>query len=169
MKLRPEKFHFAKDSVKYLGHIISREGLKPDLSNVEAVKDFPVPRDVTAVRRFLGLAGYYRRFVPKYSQIAKPLFALLETKVQFRWSPQCQEAFDTLKTYLISNPIVAFPDFDTTAEPFQLATDASDSGLGAVLSQIQDGKEKVVGYASRTLRKAEKNYSTIEKEALALV
>ena len=148
---------------------MTSEGLKPDPRNIQAVKDFPVPQDVSAVRRFLGLAGYYRRFVSSGSMVDAPLFNLLEEKVPFAWSNNCQEAFEVLKSCLVSSPVMAFPDFRPSAAPFQLATDACDTGLGAVLSQNQEGKERVIGYASRTLHKAERNYSTTEKEALALV
>lgn len=101
--------------------------------------------------------------------MAVPLFHPLEAKASFCWARECHEAFDKLKSALVTNPIVAFPDFRVQAEPFQLATDALEFGLGAVLSQKQDGEEKVIAYASRSLHKAEKTYSTIEKEALGLV
>ena len=113
------------------------------------------------LRQFLGLANYYRRFVADYSNVAAPLHRLLTKENGFHWDSNCQNAFEELKNRLVSPPILAFPDFK---EKFVLYTNASDSAIGAVLSQIQEGKERVIAYWSR---KAERNYSTTEKEALA--
>ena len=150
--------------MKYLGHIVSARGIQPD--PVKAVKNFPRPTEVKELKGFIGLAGYYRRFVPGFSQIATLLFQLQEKGTDFVWTEASERAFTVLKERLTEPPVLAFPQFD---KPFHLATDASETGLGAVLSQVIEGKERVVFYASRALRKAEHNYSTVEKEALAIV
>ena len=129
--------------------------------------DYPAPKDVHKLRQYLGLANYYRRFVQDFSQIAEPLHQLTrKTAKGFQWSSSCQEAFEELKRRLVSPPILAYPDFTL---PFLLHTDASANTIGAVLSQTQDGNECVISYWSRQLNKSERNYSTIEREALAAV
>ena len=172
LKLHPEKYHFPKSSIEYLGHVVSKDGLKPAEWNLIAVRNFPVPRDVAAARRFLGLAGYYRRYISGFFVMAAPLFRLLGCNSRFEWTVTCNEAFECLRSCLVSDPIVAVPDLSPEAKPFQLATNACDCGIGAVLSQGQNRVECVIiiiGYVSCTLRKPERNYSTIEKEALAIV
>ena len=166
LKLQPKKCRFARESVTYLGHILSAGGLEPDSKKVKAVLDFPQPQNSAELKSFLGLAGYYRRFMAGFSQIAAPLFALQKKGATFDWTSECQQAFEALKKRLTSAPILAFPDF---TKPFCLATDASEKGLGAVLSQFESGKEVVIAYASRSLSGPEKNYATVEKEALAIV
>ena len=119
------------------------------------------------LRSFLGLAGYYRRFIPHFSSVAAPLTKLTEKSVQFKWDALQHESFSTLKRSLCEAPILAYPDFD---RPFILQTDASNVGLGAVLAQVDHtGCERVIAYASCTLSKRERNYSAMEKEALAIV
>ena len=153
--------------MQYLGHVVSAQGVEPDPAKVQAVATYPVPRNVKELRQFLGLSNYYRRFVQDYSRIAGPLFKLTQKSVrQYNWNECCTEAFQELKRRLTNPPILAFPRFDCK---FLIATDASDSAIGAVLSQVQEGAEKVIAYWSRQLTKAERNYSTIEREALAIV
>ena len=164
--LKLSKCNFAQREVKYLGHIVSAAGVRPDPTKIEAVSTYPVPNNVKELRQFLGLANYYRRFVADYSNVAALLHRLLTKENGFHWDSNCQNAFEELKNRLVSPPILAFPDFK---EKFVLYTDASDSAIGAVLSQIQEGKERVIAYWSRQLQKAERNYSTTEKEALAAV
>jgi hypothetical protein len=131
------------------------------------VKHFAVPTNVRKTRQFLGLALYYRRFIPKFARIARPLHQLTRKDVPFEWTPPCQTSFDHLKNLLIQSPILAYPDF---SEDFTLETDASVKGLGAVLFQRQeDGKLHQVSYASRALSKAEENYAITELETLAVV
>jgi transposase InsO family protein len=166
LTLKLSKCDFAQREVKYLGHIVSAAGVRPDPTKIEAVSTYPVPNNVKELRQFLGLANYYRRFVADYSNVAAPLHKLLTKENGFHWDSNCQSAFDELKNRLVSPPILAFPDFK---EKFVLYTDASDSAIGGVLSQIQEGKERVIAYWSRQLQKAERNYSTTEKEALAAV
>ncbi|MCI4388617.1 hypothetical protein PGIGA_G00087940 [Pangasianodon gigas] len=174
LKLKPSKCFLLKPEVKFLGHLISAEGIKVDDEKVKALDTWPVPRNVREVRQVLGFMSYYRRFVPRFAQIARPLHALVsggrrsKTPVTFTWSQECQTALDELKGCLMSPPILAYPDF---SEPFRLTTDGSRHGLGAVLSQKQEGIERVVAYASRGLRgseKNDKNYSAFKLELLAL-
>ena len=149
LALKLSKCHWAKSEVKYLGHIINSRGVSPDPAKIEAVKNFPIPENRTDVRAFLGLASYYRRFIPNFASLAKPMTNLTKTKGQtsFRWSEEVQESFDNLKGKLVDAPVVlCCPDFNN---PFILQTDASNLGLGAVLAQYQDGKEVAIAYASR--------------------
>ena len=166
LKLKASKCHLLERKVKFLGHEVSSSGVSPISAKVKAVVDFPVPDDVERVRSFLGLAGYYRDFVHNFAKVAKPLTELTEKNRAFKWSVQCQQAFQKLKDALVTAPVLAYPDF---SKEFILTTDASDVGLGAVLSQYHDGRERVVSYASRHLHKAERNYSATEKECLGVV
>ena len=153
--------------MKYLGYLISEDGIAVDSSKIEAVTSYPQPTNVKELRGFLGLANYYRRFVQGFASIAHPLYQLTSKNAKgFDWTPHCQQAFDQLKQLLVSPPILAYPRFEI---PFVVHTDASDHAIGGVLSQIQDGKERVIAYFSRQLGKAQRNYSTVEREALAVV
>ena len=166
LKLQPKKCIFGSQEVLYLGHLVSAKGIYPNPAKTKAVKEFPIPTNVKAVRRFLGLASYYRRFVPNFAKVASPLHALTRQDVPFQWTAQCQQAFERLKDLLTSPPVLAYPNF---AAKFVLHTDASGEGLGAVLEQEQDGKLHPVAYASRSLTKSEKNYGVTELEALGVV
>ena len=168
LKLKTEKCKFVQKAVKYLGHVVSAEGICPDPAKTEVVVSYPVPTSAKEVKQFMGLCNYYRRFVKDYSKIAAPLFKLLskENAKFFAWNSASQNAFEELKSRLVSPPIQAYPDFK---QPFLLHTDASDAAIGAVLSQVQGGTECVIAYWSRKLQKAERNYSTTEREALAVV
>ena len=167
MKLSKSKF--AKRSCEYFGYIVGGGVVKPILSKVEAISSFPKPGTKTAVRAFLGLAGYYRRFIPDFASVAAPLTDLTKKSVPNSgvWNEGCQRAFETLKKALISEPVLSSPDVSNT---FIVQTDAnSDRGVGAVLSQVQeDGQEHPVGYYSRKLLAREQRYSTIEMECLAI-
>ena len=166
LKLKPSKCHFAKSEVKYLGHIVSKEGIAPCPDKCQAVREFPIPTDTKSLRGFLGLANYYRKFVKGFSQIAAPLNNLLRKDVPFVWTDDCETAFQRLRDVLCSPPILAYPDF---TQPFILTTDASNSAVGAILGQIQDGKERVIQYAGRSMNVHEKQYSITEKEGLAII
>jgi len=166
LKLKPSKCFFLQTSVKFLGHIVSVEGLQTDPEKTRLIDDWPVPTSLKQLRAFLGLAGYYRRFVKGFSKKAAPLNGLLKKGHPYQWTPACQSAFQELKDALRSPPILALPD-DTGV--FYLDTDASDKSIGAVLSQMQDGQEKVIAYAGRALNKNELNYCAFRKELLAVV
>ena len=167
LKLHPQKCSFTWPEVLYLGHIISSAGISPNPEKVKAVQDFRVPTNVRAVREFLGIAGYYRRFIHNFAKIAGSLHALTRQQVPFVWTPQCQQAFERLKELLVSPPVLAYPCF---SRPFVLHTDASGQGLGAVLEQEQeDGQLHPVAYASRTLSKHESRYGITDLEALGVV
>ena len=166
LKLGATKCTFAAKEVSYLGHRVTEEGLLPDPSLLAAIRDIPPPTTATEVRSFLGLAGYYRRYVKGFAAIAAPLFALTRKEALFHWSEDCQAAFDQLKTKLTTSPITAFPDF---SQAFRLYTDASTAGLGAILAQVREGKERIICCASRALNKAEKSYPATKLECLAIV
>ena len=166
VKLKPSKCSFARSSVEYLGHVVSCDGIRPDPSKIAAVATFPVPRCVRDVRSFLGLANYYRRFIHNFASIASPLHTLTHKNVRFYWDDSCDKAFHTLKSCLTSAPILAYPDFSL---PFELNTDTSSTGIGFALWQTQDGQRRAIAYGGRDLNTAERNYSTTEREALAIV
>ena len=124
---------------------MSAEGLRPDPRLLESIRKIPIPTTVTQVRSFLGLVGYYRRFIQGFSKIAAPLNRLLEKNHSFQWNDECTQTFQELKALLLGEPIVSYPDF---AVPFRLYTDASNIGLGAILAQQQGGRERVICCAS---------------------
>lgn len=155
------KCSFAQTSIEYLGHVISKDGVATDTSKTSAMQAWPVPSTPTELRGFLGLTGYYRKFVPHYGIIAKPLTQLL-TKKGFTWNDKAQQAFDMLKQAMVSTPVLALPDF---ARPFAIETDACDTGVGAVLTQ--DGHP--VAYLSKALGVRNQKLSTYEKEFLAVM
>ena len=158
---------FASDKVVYLGHAVSQHSIHTDPLKVQAIKDLTAPSNLDELRSFLGLAGYYRRFIPRFATVASPLTALTKKGVRFVWTDLTENAFQVLKSCLSSAPILAYPNFE---KPFILQTDASDVGLGAVLTQLDtSGHERVISYASRTLSGREQNYTAMEKEALAVV
>jgi len=166
LKLRLEKCKFGDTEVKYLGHIISERGIRPDDSKLEAIKLMKEPKTTKELKSFLGLISYYRKFIENCGKITAPLTRLLKKNVPFIWEEQHQETFEILKKKLLEKPILIHPDF---SKPFILQTDACTEGIGAVLSQIKDNQEHPVAYASRTLKSAEKNYGITELETLAVV
>ena len=182
LKLKAKKCDFLKSEVTYLGHVVSEEGIKTDPEKTEAIKNWPVPKSVKDVRSFLGFAGYYRRFIKGFANIARPLNDLLvgistngkikmkkptekKKKPAFIWTERQQHAFEEIRQKLSEPPILAYADYSL---PFQLHTDASTTGLGAVLYQNQNGIDRVVSYASRSLKDSEKNYPAHKLEFLAL-
>ena len=169
LKLQPDKCEFLKSEVTYLGHVISRDGVKPDPKKLEAVENFPHPKTPKNIKQFLGLAGYYRRFIPNFSNLAKPLTNLLKNDTKFKWTSAQEDSFQTLKQKLCEEPVLQYPDF---SKPFILTTDASGIAIGGILSQGEINKDRPVAYASRTLTDADKKrlkYDTYEKEALAII
>ncbi|CAH8642613.1 unnamed protein product [Dicrocoelium dendriticum] len=170
LKLKPQKCQLLKRQVTFLGHIITPSGIQSDPSKVETIQGWPVPTSAEDVRQFLGLASYYRRFIRNFADIAGPLHRLTEKGRTFNWTPQCAKAFEFLRRALTNSPILSFPDLSPSAGQFILDTDASDTGIGAVLSQVgSDGLEHVIAYGSRCLSKPERNYCVTRKELLALV
>lgn len=187
LKLSPEKCKFFQTSVRYLGHIVSENGVETDPEKVATLKSWPIPTNLKTLKSFLGFAGYYRRFIKGYAMIAKPLNNLtrgypsthkssknetskssqFDPKHSFgsRWSPECQLAFDTLIDKLTTAPVLGFAD---PALPYILHTDASTNGLGAALYQEQEGRLRVIAYASRGLSSSESRYPAHKLEFLAL-
>ena len=165
LQLQPGKCVFAEPRVEYLGYEVSREGISASPAKNKAVQCYPTTRNVKEVRSFLGLATFYRRLVPKFAQLAKPLTELIRKDAKFRWNEPQQSAFDNLKTALCSDQVLAYPNFRA---PFILTTDASKVAVAAILSQVQDGVERPISYASRQMNKAEQNYSASEAEMCAV-
>jgi hypothetical protein len=166
LKLKPEKCMFLQKSVSFLGHVVSDEGISTDPEKTRAVAEWPRPTRLREVRAFLGLASYYRRFVQDFSRISAPLHQLSRKSQVFRWDAEHQQSFDELKRRLTTSPILAMP---TDSDQFVLDTDASGYAVGAVLSQVQNGHERVVAYASRSLDRRERNYCVTRRELLAVV
>ena len=170
LKLKPGKCELFQKSVNFLGHVVSENGVSTDPKKIEAVKEWPQPRTSKQVKAFLGLASYYRRFIPEFSTIAKPLTMLTSVKNKFKWTPECDLSFQELKDRLVCSPILGYPQEKGT---FIVDTDASNVGLGGILSQVQtEGDtevERVLAYGSRTLSAQEVNYCVTRTELLAIV
>ena len=167
MRLKREKCAFLLLSVSYLGHIISREGLHTEQTKVQAIVDAPEPTNVGELRSFLGMVNNYGKFLPDLATTLAPLYLLLQKSSRWRWKSRQKKAFQQVKDLLWSGRVLT--DFDDHL-PLVLECDASPYGLGAVLShRMPNGEEKPVGFASRTLTKAESNYSHLDKEGLAIV
>jgi transposase InsO family protein len=160
------KCEFFKPSLTFLGHIVSSDGIKVCSDKVTAVREFPVPTNVKELRSFLGLSNFYRRFIQGFSKITAVLTRLLQKNVEYKWTEECQSAFQQLKDRLTEAPVLAFPDYKLK---FILTTDACDSGIGGVLSQCVEGVEKPLQFLSRTLNHTERKYATTHKECLAIV
>jgi len=165
LRIKLSKCQWAKPSVIYLSHVISGDGIAPDPRLIKSVVEWPVPTNSHDLHSFLGLASWYRRFVKDFARIAGPLFKLISKTAIFNWTDEHQQTFQLLKDKLVSAPILACPDFSL---PFILQCDASDYALGAILSQVKEAREHVIAYISRGLNKHEKNYSTTDKECLAV-
>ena len=181
IKLSPKKCSLLKTRVKYVGHIVSEKGIEPDNDKITKVLEWPRPSSREEVRQFLGFIGYYRKFIKSFSKIARPLLDLMPTPTKksrgrkkaslspppdFKWGEEQENSFNFLKNQLSSYPILSYPDY---SKPFELHTDASLHGLGAVLYQEKDdGLKHVIAYASRSLNKAERNYPAHKLEFLAL-
>ena len=166
LKLKPSKCHLFQSSVEFLGHIVSREGIACDPKKIEAVKNWERPNTVKEVRSFVGFAQYYRKHIQNFSNIAAPLYQLTKKNAKFIWTSVCETAFQKLVELLSSAPILSFP---TREDPFILDTDASLFGVGGVLSQIQNGEERVIAYGSKALSSSQRNYCTTMRELLAVV
>ena len=149
-----------------MGHIVSKNGIEVDKAKVELISNLPTPKCVRDIRSFLGHAGFYKRFIKYFSAIARPLCTFLAKDAPFTWSQACDIAFTKLKNMLVSPPIMRSPNRDL---PFEIMCDTSDYAIGAVLGQREDKKAFVIYYASKTLDSAQENYTTTEKEFLAIV
>ncbi|RWS03567.1 gag-pol fusion protein-like protein [Dinothrombium tinctorium] len=167
LRLAADKCEFLKEKITFLGHEISAKGIQPSKDKVHKVLSFRRPRTPRQVQQFLGLVNFYRKFIPNLSKIERPLRKLTFKDAEFKWTDDCEAAFKLLKKILCSEPILAH--FDDDKEPI-LKTDASNEAIGVVLAQEDDeGIERVIAYGGRSLNKAEKNYSTTEKECLAVM
>ena len=172
LKLKPKKCELFRTKVHFLGHIVSAQGVEPDPAKIEKVKNFQRPQTIKHVRSFLGLTGYYRSFVQGYATIANPLYELTQKdktgkSIKERWTPECETALQTLKQRLITAPILGYPN---TSQPYRLYTDASNFGIGYVLSQLgTDEKEHVIYFGSRKFLDTETRYAVTEKECVAVV
>lgn len=166
LTLNFNKCSFGRKKLTILGHLVDQHGIYPDPQKIAAVANFPVPENITDVRSFLGLCSYYRRFIRHFADIAKPLQELLRKDAKFSWSTAQNESFSSLKKLLTSGPVLGhfLPNAET-----KIHADASGYGLGAVLVQVQNGKERPIAYASRSMSPSEINYSTTEKECLAVI
>jgi len=166
------KCKFAQLEVKFLGHLISQNSLKTNPEAVAAIAKWQRPvgtgaKAVTALRGFLGMAGWYRKFIPHLSHVAKPLYDLTKKKAAFIWTPECQAAFDTIRDALTCSPVLGIADPN---KDYIVHTDASDWALGTMLAQLdENGDEHPIAYASKTLNSAQRNYDTTDREALAIV
>ena len=166
LKLRAEKCAFCKKELLYLGFVLTRDGVHTNPKLISAVVECEAPKDVKGVQRFIGLTGYYRRFVDKFSHIAHPLIRLMREDVEFEWTPECQVAFEELKKRLVTAPILVYPDFE---KGFKLEVDASAVGLGGVLSQKgDDGHDHVVAYWSSAVPRRQRHFTSTELECMAI-
>jgi len=167
--LKAEKAILVKEEVRFLGHLVSGDGVKIDPIKVRAILDFPVPRRVGHVRSYLGMVGFHRKLIKDFGKIAMPLFPLTsgDRKQLVTWTPECQRAFETLKNALTQAPIMALPDWKVGE--FVIRADASGRAIGGTLGQVQNGAERVILYYSRKMSAAESKTSVTEQEALAIV
>lgn len=162
-----KKSEFEKAEITYVGHVVGTGAIRPKDAKIKAIVDMPAPSNKKALQRFLGMAGFYRRYVRNFSHIASPLTELLKKQRVYNWDQQCQTAFESPKAVLMSHPILRAPDFYKT---FTLAVNACAVSVGAVLLQKDDnGVDRPVAYFSKKLNSHQVNYSAIEKETFALV
>ncbi|KAJ0568662.1 putative nucleotidyltransferase, Ribonuclease H [Helianthus annuus] len=166
LMLNWEKCYFMVTEGIVLGHKISRDGIEVDRVKIDTISRLPPPTSVKSIQSFLGHAGFYRRFIRDFSKITRPMTRLLEKDVPFVFDEECLKAFNFLKEQLVSAPILISPDWSLS---FELMCDASDYAVGAVLGQRKDKQFHPIYYASKTLNDAQENYTTMEKELLAVV
>ena len=164
--MKPQKCELLQEEVRYLGHIVSAEGIATDPEKIAAIKQWPVPQNLKQLQAFLGTAGYYRQYLPEFATVAKPLHQLTSKGAEWKWDQEAQAAFEELRHRLTTAPVLGYPD---PRLEYVLDTDASDVGVGAVLSQVQQGQERVIAYFSKTLSPAERNYCVTRRELLAVV
>uniref|UniRef100_A0A2C9UQJ8 Reverse transcriptase domain-containing protein n=1 Tax=Manihot esculenta TaxID=3983 RepID=A0A2C9UQJ8_MANES len=164
--LNYEKCHFMVNQGMVLGHVVSAKGIEVDKAKVDTIKNLPYPTNVREIRSFLGHAGFYRRFIKDFYKITLPLCKLLQQDVTFDFDADCKKAFDLIKELLVTAPIIQASDWNL---PFEIMCDASNHAVGAVLGQRVGNSPHVIHYASRTLDATQSNYTTTEKELLAVV
>ena len=173
LKMKCSKCDFFKSKIHYLGHLISAEGIRPLPNKLDCIRNMPVPKDVKEIKQFIGLTGYYRKFVPRFADISRPLTALMKKDTKFEWSPACQRSFNLLKETLCCEPILKYAD---TSKPYTLYTDASKYGWAGVLTQkhttVIDGKSHTtdhpVTFVSGLFRGSQLNWAALTKEAFAI-
>ncbi|GFT73004.1 retrovirus-related Pol polyprotein from transposon 17.6 [Trichonephila clavipes] len=162
LTLNKDKCHFARDKLKYLGLVISKEGIETDHSKVKAITEMKPPKNSKEVAKFLVMVGWYQKFIPQYADICEPLYRLKKKGAKFNWSTEAHDSFDKIKRALTEAPVLQLPKF---TEQFNLFTDASGVGIGAVLNQ----NNRPIAFASRTLNKAKRNYTVTERECLTVI
>ena len=165
LKLAPEKCHFLRKEVHYLGHVINATGVTTDPEKIESIQRWALPKCKKEMQAFLGFCNYYRRFIQGYASLTEPLSGMIKSDNKFDWTDDCKNSFYKLKEALTSPPVLSLPHKEGK---YILDTDASHNAIGAVLSQVQDGEEKVLYYASKTLTKSQRQYCITRKELLAI-
>ena len=163
MKIKPSKCSLFQSKVKYLGHIVSKDGVRPCKDNTKAILEYPQPRTVRQVKRFIGMVNFFRKFIKNASEIMQPLHGVANGK-KLEWTENCSQAFELLKLKLTEPPILGYPDFSKLANEFILTTDASNVAAGATLTQMQNNVEVVLAYASTTFSVIERQYCATERE-----
>lgn len=166
LKIQLDKSEFLKKEVAFLGHIVTPDGVKPNPDKIKAILNYPIPKTIKEIKGFLGLLGYYRKFIKNFAKLAKPLTLCLKKGSKIEHNEAFLKCFDECRNILTNEPLLQYPDF---TKPFNLTTDASNFAIGAILSQGPIGSDKPIAYASRTLNSAEQNFSVIEKEALSVL
>lgn len=162
-----EKSRFCMKSLKYLGYVVCEEGIRPDPDKIAPISDYPVPKTVKDIRRLMGLAGWYRRFIPNFASVTAPISNMLKKgRTKIEWTAEAQQALEYIKVALTSSPVLANPDYSV---PFIIQADASDVGMGAILVQGEGDDEKVIAYWSQKLTAAQQKYQTTERECLAVI
>lgn len=166
LKAHPEKCEFFKEEMTFLGHRLTKDGVKPNPELVSKIKNMKIPTTVKQVKSFVACVNYYRKFIPNFSTHAKPLNALLKKNVTFKWDNKCQYSFEKLIDFITSEPILQYPDYN---KRFSITCDGSKTAIGCVLAQDAHGKDLPIVYASRQLNKAEQAYPVWEIELLAII
>lgn len=166
LSINVEKSKFCVPEIKYLGYVLTKDGIGTNPEKISAIINYPSPKTVKEIRQLIGMASWYRRFIKGFSEITVPITSLIRKAGKFIWNSEAENALNILKTALTSAPILSTPDF---SKEFTIQTDASDSGMGAVITQIFDEEERVIEYMSQKFTDAQKKYTTTEKECLALI
>ena len=174
LKMKWSKCDFFKSEIHYLGHLISPEGISPLPNKLDCIEHMPVPKKAKEIKQFLGLTGYYRKFIPRFADISRPLTTLTKKDKKFDWTPACQKSFNLLKETLCGEPVLKYAD---TSKPYTLYTDTSKFGWAAVLTQshttVIDGKsittEHPVAFVSGLFRGSQLNWAALMKEAFAII